>query len=60
MRIDRQAFAAGARASLPVLPGLAPFGLICGVAMAAGWRFRKTFVTIAAGLVALYSCGWIL
>jgi predicted branched-subunit amino acid permease len=32
---DRSALAAGARASLPVLLGVAPFGLICGVAMVA-------------------------
>jgi predicted branched-subunit amino acid permease len=36
MIIDRPAFAAGVRASLPVLPGIAPFGMICGVAMVAG------------------------
>lgn len=34
--IDRPAFAAGTRASLPVLLGIAPFGMICGVAMVAG------------------------
>ena len=36
MLIDRQALAAGSRASMPVLLGVAPFGLICGVAMVAG------------------------
>jgi 4-azaleucine resistance transporter AzlC len=36
MRLDRAAIAAGTRASLPVLLGVAPFGMICGVAMAAG------------------------
>ena len=36
MHLDRTAFAAGARASLPVLLGIAPFGMICGVAMVAG------------------------
>ena len=35
MHIDRRAFAAGTRASLPVLLGVAPFGLICGVALVA-------------------------
>ena len=34
-RFDRSAFAAGARASLPVLLGVVPFGLITGVAMVA-------------------------
>ncbi|MDF3011610.1 MAG: hypothetical protein K0S03_2406 [Burkholderiales bacterium] len=34
-RFDRSAFAAGARASLPVLLAVAPFGLITGVAMVA-------------------------
>ena len=36
MPLDRGALAAGARASLPVLLGIAPFGMICGVAMVAG------------------------
>lgn len=35
MPLERSAFAAGARASLPVLLGLVPFGMICGVAMVA-------------------------
>ena len=34
-RLDRSAFAAGARACLPVLPGVGSFGIICGVAMVA-------------------------
>lgn len=29
------------------------------VAIAVAWRFRKTFVTIAAGLVALYYFDWL-
>jgi 4-azaleucine resistance transporter AzlC len=32
---DRSAFAAGVRASLPLLLGITPFGVICGVAMVA-------------------------
>jgi 4-azaleucine resistance transporter AzlC len=35
MPLDRSAFAAGARACLPVLLGIVPFGVICGVAMVA-------------------------
>ena len=35
MTLHRPAFAAGARASVPVLLGVAPFGLITGVAMVA-------------------------
>jgi predicted branched-subunit amino acid permease len=35
MSLDRSAFAAGARAALPVLAGIVPFGVICGVAMVA-------------------------
>src|ERR1700682_3699187 len=35
MSLDRSAFAAGARAALPVLFGIVPFGVICGVAMVA-------------------------
>ncbi|TAK39281.1 MAG: branched-chain amino acid ABC transporter permease [Betaproteobacteria bacterium] len=36
MHLERAAVAAGTRASLPVLLGIAPFGMICGVAMVAG------------------------
>src|SRR5881396_395741 len=35
MSFDRSVFAEGVRASLPVLTGVAPFGVICGVAMVA-------------------------
>ena len=35
MRLDRSAVAAGTRASLPLLVGIVPFGVICGVAMVA-------------------------
>jgi len=35
MSFDRSVFAEGVRASLPVLAGVAPFGVICGVAMVA-------------------------
>jgi predicted branched-subunit amino acid permease len=35
MSLDRSAFAAGARAALPVLLGIVPFGVITGVAMVA-------------------------
>jgi predicted branched-subunit amino acid permease len=34
--LDRAALTAGARASLPILLGVAPFGLVTGVAVAAG------------------------
>jgi len=36
MTFDRSTYAAGARAVLPILLGVAPFGLITGVAMVAG------------------------
>jgi 4-azaleucine resistance transporter AzlC len=36
MTLDRAALTAGARASLPILLGVAPFGLVTGVAVAAG------------------------
>src|SRR5690242_16654729 len=35
MRVNRSALAAGARAALPVLLGIVPFGVITGVAMVA-------------------------
>jgi 4-azaleucine resistance transporter AzlC len=35
MRLDRSAVAAGTRASLPLLVGIVPFGVICGVARVA-------------------------
>lgn len=47
MPFDRSAFAAGARASLPVLLGLAPFGMICGVAMAASGIAPLTAVAMS-------------
>jgi zinc protease len=99
MEFDRSVFAAGSRAAIPLLFGVAPFGLITGVAMVASgisplaavsmslvvfagasflvlpenaqlpalarllagavaivaaWRFRLTYLSIAAGMIALH------
>jgi predicted branched-subunit amino acid permease len=52
VRIDRPAFAAGVRASLPVLPGIAPFGMICGVAMVANGIAPLTAVLMSVAVFA--------
>lgn len=47
MPLDRSAFAAGVRACLPVLLGLMPFGMICGVAMVASGIAPLTAVAMS-------------
>jgi len=53
MSFDRSTYAAGARAVLPVLLGVAPFGLITGVAMVAGgiapWAAIAMSLVVFAG-----------
>jgi 4-azaleucine resistance transporter AzlC len=53
MPFDRNAFAAGTRAVLPVLLGVAPFGLITGIAMVAGgiapWAAVAMSLVVFAG-----------
>jgi branched-subunit amino acid transport protein len=81
-----QHYVAGARATLPVLLGIIPFGVITGyvpaavltaiwapevlvqneqlpagvVAIAVAWRWRMTFATIIAGLLALHFFAWLM
>jgi predicted branched-subunit amino acid permease len=55
----RTEFGAGLRASLPVLIAVGPFGLVTGVAIVVAWRYRVTFGTITAGLLALHFFDWI-